>query len=253
MTMMKLEVKKNPESKQVFDFINEALSKKAFLFVIACCRVNYEGRAVSRLGYGDRTIILKSDGSFMIHQDINLEPVNWQPPTTKIKVFFEKGKLYIKGFRSIPREILEVEISKTYLISYFIGKDTKILELAGYEGDMVEMIFKNPEIIEDGFRPTSREYYTTEGFVDIVGKDRNGNLTLLELKSRRAGVNAVKQLKRYLKCFSDHKNFVRGILVAPSITEDAHSLLEENIMEFKSLKPPKELKKEKNITLDFFK
>ncbi len=250
---MIIKLEKNPENREVFDFINEAISKRAFTIIIACCRIKYRGRATSRLGSGDRTIIIKTDGSFLVHQDYNLEPVNWQPPNCKFKTRIEDGRVYICGVRRNPPESLEVEICRTHMVSYHVGKDTKKLELAGYEEDMRDMIMEDPELIEKGFRPTSREYQVSTGFVDVLGKDKGGNLMVLELKSRRAGVNAVKQLKRYLEDFADHKKFVRGILVAPSITEEAQELLEEYQMEFKALEPPKELKRAKSVTLDFFK
>ncbi len=163
------------------------------------------------------------------------------------------GKILLKGSRRNPPESLEVEICKTYMASYFKGKDTKSLELVGYEADMGDMIFQNPKIIEEGFRPTSREYSVENGFIDIMGKDKNGNLVIIELKSRRAGINAVKQLERYIKQFEDHKKLVRGILVAPSITEDAFELLEEKKMEFISLEPPMELKDQRVMTLEDFR
>jgi RecB family endonuclease NucS len=250
---MIIELRENPENREVFDFINEAISKRAFTIIIACCRVKYRGRATSRLGSGDRTIIIKTDGSFLVHQDYNLEPVNWQPSNCKFKTRMEEGRIYLCGVRRNPPESLEVEICKAHMVSYHIGKDIKKLELAGYEENMRDMIMEDPECIEKGFRPTSREYQVSTGFVDVLGKDKNGNLMILELKSRRAGVNAVKQLKRYLEDFTDHKEFVRGILVAPSITEEAQALLEEYQMEFKALEPPVELKKVKSVTLDFFK
>ena len=250
---MKLRVKNNPECGELIDFLNEALSKRAFIILISCCRIKYRGRATSKLGLGDRTILIKSDGSLLIHQHHNLEPVNWQPPNCKFQAVINDNKAYIKGFRRNPPESLEVEINKTYLASYHVGNDTKTLELAGYEEDMRELIFKDPDLIEKGFRPTSREYQVTNGFIDVLGKDKNGNRVIIELKSRRAGINAVKQLKRYLDDFKDDKKFVRGILVAPSITEDAHELLDKYHMEFKELEPPKELKKEGTLTLDFFK
>lgn len=249
---MKIKVQQNPKINELFDLINEALTKRAFLVIIACCRIKYRGRATSRLGSGDRTIIIKSDGSFIIHQDYNLEPVNWQPPNCSFKADINDDFVSITGIRRNPPESLEVEIHEAYIASYHIGDDIKKLELAGYEEDMGDMIFKTPEIIENGFRPTSREYSVSGGFIDILGKDKNGNLMVLELKSRRAGVNAVKQLKRYLDDFADHKDFVRGLLVAPSITEDAQMLLEEYQLEFKALEPPKELKKGSAVTLDFF-
>lgn len=249
---MKIKVLQNPENEELLDLINEALSKRAFLVIIACCRIKYRGRATSKLGSGDRTIIIKSDGSFLVHQDYNLEPVNWQPPNCNFKAKIEDDFISITGVRRNPPESLEVEIYRTYMASYHKGDDIKTLELAGYEEDMRDMIFESPEIIEKGFRPTSREYSVSGGFIDILGKDKNGNLMVLELKSRQAGVNAVKQLKKYFEDFADHKEFVRGILVAPSITEDAQELLEKYQLEFKDLEPPKELTNKSTVTLDFF-
>ena len=249
---MKIKVQQNPKNVELLDLINEALSKKAFLVIIACCRIEYRGRATSRLGSGDRTIIIKSDGSFLIHQDYNLEPVNWQPPNCNFNAKMEGDLVFVTGVRRNPSESLEVEIHRAYMVSYHRGKDIKTLELAGYEEDMRNMILKNPEIIEKGFRPISREYSVSGGFIDILGKDKDGNLMILELKSRKAGVNAVKQLKKYFEDFTDYKDFVRGILVAPSITEDAKELLERYQLEFKALEPPKELTKNNAVTLDFF-
>lgn len=249
---MKIKVQQYPQNNELLDLINEALFKRAFLVIIACCRIKYRGRATSKLGLGDRTIIIKSDGSFLVHQDYNLEPVNWQPPNCSFNAKLDEDIIYLTGIRRNPSESLEVEIHRTYMASYHLGNDIKTLQLAGYEDDMGDLIFKNPDIIEKGFRPTSREYSVSGGFIDILGKDKNGNLMVLELKSRRAGVNAVKQLKRYFEDFREHKKLVRGILVAPSITEDAQELLEKYKLEFKALEPPKELKKSSMVTLDFF-
>ena len=160
--------------------------------------------------------------------------------------------MYLEGSRRSPPERLEVEIENTYMASYFNGQDSKGLELTGYEENMREMVFDKPTIIEEGFRPVNREYSTPNGFIDILGKDIEGNLVVLELKSRRAGINAVKQLKKYMDCFSDHKEFVRGILVAPSITDDASELLEKYKLEYISMEPPREFGNDKNLTLDFF-
>jgi endonuclease len=249
---MKFLSEKNPDSNRTFEIINEGLSKKSVIVIMACCSVIYEGRARSKLGSGDRMIIIKSDGSFMVHQDRNLEPVNWQPPKSQCKASLKDGVMYLEGSRRNPSEKLEVEIQNTYMASYFNGQDSKGLELTGYEENMREMVFDNPTIIEEGFRPVNREYSTPNGFIDILGKDIDGNLVVLELKSRRAGINAVKQLKKYMDCFSDHKEFVRGMLVAPSVTDDASELLKEYKLEYKEMVPPREFGTDKNLTLDFF-
>jgi hypothetical protein len=249
---MLLKIEHNPTNLEATELINEAISKRAFMILVVCCKVNYEGRATSKLGFGERTVLIKGDGSFIIHQDRNLEPINWQPPRTKIGVKLEDDVIKIMGKRRKPKEQLELVIRNVHLISYHLGSDTKDIELAGYEEDMRQMIMDNPELIEKGFRPTSKEYQTPQGFIDILGKDDAGKLVVLELKSRKAGVNAVKQLLRYVDCFSDNKEFVRGILVSPSVTEEAKEILNEYQMEHISLSPPKELKVKSSTTLDYF-
>ena len=86
---------------------------------------------------------------------------------------------------------------------------------------------------------------------------------VLELKARKAGVTAVKQLRRYLQDLENTENDylkeckaqkkqIRGLLVAPSIMDDALELLEEEGIEFVSIEPPRELKRDKKVTLDAF-
>lgn len=249
---MKFICLESPSPLDCFKILDKGIRKRALIILLACCQATYEGRARSRLGYGERMILIKPDGSFLIHQDRKLDPVNWQPPKSRSKVSMKNGVVFLESVRRIPQEHLKVELKEVHLVSYYQCQDPQELEVCGHEKDMGELIWKHPELIEKGFRPTVREYSTSKGFIDILGKDSQGQLMILELKSRKAGTNAVKQLKRYLNDFKDDKKEVRGILVAPSITEDALELLEEYNLEFKSLEPPNELKNEKKITLDLF-
>lgn len=242
----------NPSAPDCFKIIDKGIRKRAFILLFASCQATYEGRARSRLGLGERVILIKPDGSFLIHQDRKLDPVNWQPPRSRSKVKMKNGVVFLESVRRDPQEHLVVKLQEVHLVSYYLAQDSQELEVCGHEKDMGEMIWKDPHLIEKGFRPTSREYSTSKGFIDILGKDKDGKLTILELKSRKAGTNAVKQLKRYLKDFQEDEDQVRGIIVAPSITEDALELLEEEGLEFKALEPSRELKSEKKITLDHF-
>ena len=124
--------------------------------------------------------------------------------------------------------------------------------VAGHENDMGDMIIMHPQLIEKGFRPVAREYAVASGFIDILGKDENGSLMIIELKSRKAGVSAVKQLKRYVDEFREDRVGVRGVLVAPSITHDAMEMLEEEGLEFREIEPPRELRSNRGVTLDNF-
>lgn len=242
----------NPSLEEGYNIIESALRKKAMIHIYSGCTAYYDGRAMSQLAYGERLILIKSDGAFMIHQNYKLDPINWQPPKSRTQVSIKEDKLCLESHRRSPPEKLEVLLYKIRNITYTLLEDYEDLEKVGLEEDMRQMILKHPDLIEKGFRPTSTEYSVESGFIDILGKDKNGTLMILELKSRRAGTTAVKQIRRYLKDFSDSKEKIRGILVAPSIGEDAKELLEEEGIEFKELKPPNELKSTKKITLDLF-
>jgi RecB family endonuclease NucS len=114
------------------------------------------------------------------------------------------------------------------------------------------IFYENHEAIEEGFKPIAQEKPTSKGVIDILGKDKNGNLVILELKRRRANLDAVSQLKRYVDTMKEETKNLRGILVAPSITENAFNLLKESGMEFREINPNKETKKRKHITLETF-
>lgn len=257
---MKYKILENPTHEIAYNLVRDALRKKATLYVFASCKINYEGRALSELNWGERIIIIKPDGSFLVHQDKKVEPVNWQPPKSKARTYLKNQTLFLESYRRKPTELLTVELGEIHLVHYANIEDFEELEQAGYEKDMGDMIMQRPHIIEEGFKPTNREYSVEHGFIDILGKDKENNLMVLELKCRKAGISAVKQLKRYLTDFENeeeslvNKNTekIRGLLVAPSIDEDAKELIKEEGIEFVSVAPPKELKRDKKTTLDFF-
>ena len=80
---MKYKILENPECEKAYELVEEAMRKRATIIVFAFCKVEYEGRALSQLNWGERIILIKPDGSFLIHQDKKVEPVNWQPPNLK--------------------------------------------------------------------------------------------------------------------------------------------------------------------------
>jgi hypothetical protein len=94
--------------------------------------------------------------------------------------------------------------------------------------------------VESGFRPLATERETSAGAVDVYGEDREGRTVVLELKRRRVGPDAVGQLVRYVEALRRELHTdaeVRGVLVAPSVTDRARELLGEEGLEFVSLTP----------------
>lgn len=250
--MIKFKSLENPSTEDAYEAIQEGFNKKSMIIILSMCHVEYEGRARSVLDPGDRLILIKKDGTFAIHQELNLDPVNWQAPGCKNKVSLEKEGIVLTSKKIKPNEEIKVFLDKIYNVTYCNMVDTKDLEIRGYEKHMVDLAWAQPEIIEKGFRPTRREYQTENGFIDLMGTDSEEQLMILEFKSRKAGMNAVKQLKRYVDCFLDNKEFVRGIIVAPDITINALEELESLQMEFIQMEAPRTLIKEDVSTLDSF-
>ena len=242
---MKVEAKLNPGKGDIIELFSKALSTEAIVTIFAHCKVFYDGRAKSELGPGDRVIIIKPDGSFLIHQKEKREPVNGQPPGSSVSLDVKEDKLILRSVRRKPKEILEVELIDVYLFSYFQAEDYEALALVGSEAEMADLVFENPELIEDGFKPLFKEKSIRHGIVDLLGKDKDGNIVILEFKRRRADLHAVSQLKRYVETMREEYEKVRGILVAPSLTSGARRLLEKEGLEFKKLKPPKQEKSRK--------
>ncbi|MDR9382406.1 MAG: endonuclease NucS, partial [Natronomonas sp.] len=84
---------------------------------------------------------------------------------------------------------------------------------------------------------------TPAGAVDIYGEDDEGRTVVVELKRRRVGPDAVGQLHRYVEALERNLHTdaeLRGILVAPSVTERAKAILTEEGFEFVPLTPREE-------------
>ena len=255
---MKYKILEKPNCEDAYDLIQDALRKRATILIFACCKVSYEGRALSELNWGERIIMIKPDGAFLIHQEKKVEPVNWQPPKSRTRAYIKNDNLFLESHRRTPKELLTAEIRQIQFITYANIEDFEELEQAGYEKDMSDMIMEKPHLIEEGFTPTTREYSVEHGFIDILGKDSDNNLMILELKARKAGVTAVKQLRRYIQDMENtdndylreveaEKKKIRGILDAPDIMHDALEMIEEEGIEFVAVETPRELNREKNI------
>ena len=241
--MSKVKSVLNPSRGELLDLLEEGLITRSLIVIFARCKVHYDGRAKSELGSGDRVVMVKPDGTFLVHQKEKREPVNWQPPGSFISFHVEDDSVVIRSLRKKPREILEVELEDVYMAAIFRAEDYEALALTGSEAEMLEMLFNNPEMIEPGFRALAKEKDIGRGIVDLLGRDSSGNLVVVELKRRKADLHAVSQLKRYVEALRKENENVRGILVAPSITEGAKKLLEKEGLEFRAIKPPKREKR----------
>ncbi len=94
---MGLSVKVNPPMHEAVEILEKAFRARSFVLVIGNCRVDYEGRASSTLGWGERIAMVKQDGSVLVHRPVGYEPVNWQPPKCLVKVWLDNSGLVMSA------------------------------------------------------------------------------------------------------------------------------------------------------------
>ena len=221
-------------------FVVDGVDRGDLVTVFGHCTVDYDGRASSELGPGDRLVVCKPDGTTLVHTDEGHQPVNWQPPGCTQEARVTDGYFELYSRRETPAEELTVQFERVDRATRYDVTDEQDLALSGTEEDLRERILTDPTLVEAGFEPLATERETPAGAVDIFGEDEMGRRVVVELKRRRVGPDAVGQLTRYVEALRRDLHAdaeVRGVLVAPSVTDRARELLAEEGHEFVSLAP----------------
>jgi RecB family endonuclease NucS len=230
----------SPDVKEAEKAVKEAVSQRKTILVIGNCWVHYYGRASSKLEPGERILIIKEDGSLLVHRSVGYEPVNWQPPGCIFHVQVKGDVLEIRAVRRKPAESVKVFFDSIHMVSALSLVDSGEFALYASEEDMQKAILLEPSLVEEKFKPISYEKKVEPGFVDVYGADKDGNFVVVEIKRKTAGSEAVLQLAKYVNAIKSKVNRkVRGILVAPNIAKGVQRLLATLELDFKALDPKK--------------
>jgi RecB family endonuclease NucS len=227
-----------PTVDEAYKAVIGGTSKHRTVIISGNCWVDYQGRASSTLEPGERTVILKPDGSALVHRPTNYAPVNWQPPGSIFRTTIKDSNLTIRAFRRKENETLEVTFDRIILVAVLDLRDSGKFYLHASEKDMQAAILFQPTLLEEGFRPIKAEKPVEPGFIDILGVDKDNVLTIVEIKRNTATKEAVLQLQKYMEVFQNNSaRRIRGILVAPELAKGAQGLLAKLGLEFKALSP----------------
>lgn len=223
---MKVLVK--PSLEEAYRVLREAVRNKELIVLSAKCYVDYRGRSESRLTGGERLIIVKPDGSLLVHRPEGYKPVNWQPESNIIEVRMEGDELLLKSIRGKPREIVWIYMSNIKLLYTDKLVDTGEFTMYMDEHEIRDILYMYPEIIEEGLRIKYKEYpIGKRGYADLFGIDRHGRPVIIEIKRITASREAVLQLYGYVV---EYERITgrrpRGILVAPMFSAKAIEALE---------------------------
>jgi len=192
--------------------------------IIARCEVLYSGRISARLPMGDRLLMIKQDGTFLVFSDgggSNQKPENWMTPPTVIDVSGEPP-VFMEVRKRGGEERLEIEIAEVLLDVEREMEPAASLEKDGVERDLQELLAAAPHRCGEGFRLVRREWPTDIGPVDLMCREDGEGWVAIEIK-RIGTIDAVEQLSRYLERIRLDPAMAecRGVLAAQQIKPQA--------------------------------
>ncbi len=230
----------SPSLKEAEELVRRAFLERKSLIIVGNCWVDYKGRASSKLKSGERIVLIKEDGSVLVHRPTGYEPVNWQPPGCIFQTQVHDKVLQIRAVRRKPSESVKLFFDRLYLVSLLGLVDAGEFSLYASEEDMQKAVLLMPSLIEAEFKPISYEKKVEPGFIDVYGIDKNGNFVVVEIKRKTAGRDAALQLAKYVESIKSSVNRkVRGILAAPHMGKGVQKMLATLSLDFKPLDPRK--------------
>jgi RecB family endonuclease NucS len=200
--------------------------------IVARCEVRYSGRLTAVLPMALRLVMLKSDGSVMVHADTGgFKPQNWMTPPTVIEE--EPGRIVVRKHAGSTEDRLDIEIEEVLSdVTHDMG-EAAALEKDGVEKHLQEALADAPEWCGEGFRLVRREWPTDIGPVDLMCRDDADGWIAVEIK-RVGTIDAVEQLSRYLERIrlDPAMGSCRGILAAEVVKPQARVLAEARGIEW---------------------
>ena len=188
--------------------------------LVARCDVRYSGRLTAILPEAVRLLILKADGSVLIHDDAGgYKPLNWMTGPTFME---ELGDVLVVR-KAKAEDTLEIRLVEVLSDVVQDMGESAALQKDGVERDLQELLAASPSALGEALTLVKREWATEVGPVDLMCKDDDGEWVAVEIK-RVGTIDAVEQLGRYLERLELDR--CRGILAAQSIKPQARTFAE---------------------------
>jgi hypothetical protein len=192
--------------------------------VIARCSVDYVGRLIAHLPSALRLLIVKADGSVLVHSESgSYKPLNWMSPPCRLEESPGSWLVTGKGGEELRIALEEV----LHDSSYDLGTEPGLVK-DGVEAHLQELLAAQVNILGDGWRLVRREYPTAIGPVDLMCRDAASGAVAVEIK-RRGEIDGVEQLTRYLELLNRDPLLapVQGVFAAQEIKPQARVLAED--------------------------
>jgi hypothetical protein len=192
--------------------------------IVARCEVRYSGRLSAVLPEALRLLMIKADGSVLVHSDAGgYKPENWMTPPTVIEE--SQDGIVVRKVKGDDR--LDIRIAEVVSdVTHDMG-EAAALQKDGVERHLQELLAEYPEWCGEGLRLVRREWPTDIGPVDLMCRDGDDCWVAVEIK-RIGTIDAVEQLTRYLERIRHDPSRAgcRGVLVAQTVKPQARVLCE---------------------------
>jgi len=192
--------------------------------LVARCEVRYSGRLTAVLPEAVRLLMLKADGSVLVHDDAGgFKPLNWMTAPTAIE---DRGDVLVIR-KPKTEDVLEITLVEVLSDVVHDMGESAALQKDGVERDLQEVLAAAPSALGEELVLVKREWPTEVGPVDLMCKDPAGEWVAVEIK-RIGTIEAVEQLTRYLAFIREDpaKAGCRGVLAAQTIKPQAVALAE---------------------------
>lgn len=201
--------------------------------LVARCSARYSGRLNAHLPLATRLVVVKADGSVLLHSDGgSYKPLNWMSPPCSLHTDDASPDDAARGVRQVwtvqhaksdDRLVIEVH-EVLHDSAHDLGVDPGLIK-DGVEAHLQELMAAQIGVLGTGHTLVRREYPTAIGPVDILAKDPAGATVAIEIK-RRGDIDGVEQLTRYLELLNRDPLLapVRGVFAAQEIKPQARVL-----------------------------
>ncbi|MDT0166969.1 endonuclease NucS [Actinotalea sp. AC32] len=201
--------------------------------VVARCSARYTGRLSAHLPLATRLLVVKADGSVLLHSDGgSYKPLNWMSPPCTLAQTAPDDDAVARGVTAVwcvqhakSDDRLEIELHDVLHDSqHELGVDPGLVK-DGVEAHLQALLAEQIGLLGSGHTLVRREYPTAIGPVDILARDADGAAVAVEIK-RRGDIDGVEQLTRYLELLNrdPHLTPVRGVFAAQEIKPQARVL-----------------------------
>ena len=198
--------------------------------------MDYAGRLTAHLPLATRLLLVKADGSVLVHSDGgSYKPLNWMSPPCKLSVTqpdelaAERGVIEtwtVQQTKADDRLIVSIH-EVLHDSSHDLGVDPGLVK-DGVEAHLQKLLAEQVDRLGDGWSLVRREYMTAIGPVDLLVRNATGGSVAVEIK-RRGDIDGVEQLTRYLELMNRDPLLspVDGIFAAQEIKPQARVLAED--------------------------